>query len=89
MLDIRLLRLTPNVGTNIKILLRTIGYKDCFGCQGIAAEWDKNGLKWCKENYEDMLSILRERAEKKKLKWSEVGARAVVSGAIWAAERLS
>ena len=65
-------------GTELKKLLRVLGFATCGRCAERAAEMDAKGCDWCAENLSTILGWLREV----KLPFFETGARLLIRRAI-------
>jgi len=74
-------------GTELKKLLSRfgIGPKGC-GCNARAAEMNRLGPAWCRENIETIADWLAEQAKKRKLPFTRLGAKLLIRWAIRRAE---
>ena len=55
------------VGAELKALFDRIGIKICAGCDRKAAEWDKNGIQWCRANKPVLVEWLGKQAISKEV----------------------
>lgn len=80
---------TSGPGTELMKLLHMVGLSDVPGCKCKlhATEMDRRGPRWCRDNIGTILGWLREEAERRKLPFIEIGARAAVLLAIRNAEQ--
>lgn len=78
-------RRAGGAGTELKSMLSFFGInadeKGCK-CRSRAAKMDKNGVKWCEENFNIIIGWLREEASKRKLPFSKVAAGIILKRAI-------
>lgn len=77
------------VGTELKALLSYINIKaspNC-SCNAKAKTMNKNGIQWCKDNQDTIVSWLEEEAKKRKLPFIRYGAKKIVQLAIYRAEK--
>lgn len=79
------------VGTEIKRLFESLGvrpYSTC-NCSALAAEWDRNGIAWCKAHRDDVL-IPRLTEAYRKTDWLTVLRAAPLAAAqgLWSIESL-
>jgi len=75
-------------GTELKLILKKFGIraKGC-GCTSRAAEMDRRGPEWCRENIDRIVGWLRGQARKRKLPFSRSAAKILVRLAIRNSER--
>ena len=80
---------TEGVGQELKKLLKFIGITSSPGCAcNVRAQtMDGEGITWCENNIELIVSWLREEAENRKLLFIDAGGRALVKMAIKRAKR--
>ena len=79
----------PGPGTELKRLLGWIGIKagaNC-ACNRHAAEMDRRGPEWCRDNIETIVEWLRAEATRRGLPFSGMLASRIVARAINRAER--
>lgn len=76
-------------GTELKSLLKLIGITSSPGCScnKRAAIMDHNGIDWCKQNLDQIVSWLREEATKRKLPFANFAGKKIVRMAISRAEK--
>lgn len=76
-------------GTILKALLARFGISDTqtCGCQSLAADMDRHGLAWCRENMDRILDHMAVEASNRKLLFIRSAARILVLSAIRQAER--
>ena len=74
-------------GTELKKLLRRFGIEATPNCKcnARAAEMNRRGADWCRENIETIVGWLREEAHLRRLPFSETAARWMARRAIKAA----
>jgi hypothetical protein len=87
------IKTTGGVGTEIKLLLAGMGFEpgpNC-NCHEHQANWDKNGIKWCKDNRQKLVAALNEEAAARGFLQAAMaksgGSLAIVAIAIANAER--
>lgn len=76
-------------GTELKKLLKLMGIvasPNC-SCNAKAKTMDENGLEWCKDNIDTIVSWLKEEADKRHLPFLTYGAKRLVKFAIGKAEK--
>jgi hypothetical protein len=71
-------------GTAMKGLLRMVGItaSPTCKCNGRAREMDRRGIQWCRDNVDLISSWLAEEAAKRKLPYSELAGKTLISLAI-------
>lgn len=76
-------------GTELKKLLSMIGItaKPNCSCNARAKTMDQNGSEWCRANIDRISQWLREEATKRKLPYSDMAGKALISLAIRRAEK--
>jgi hypothetical protein len=77
------------VGSILKSLLKKIGITatpNC-SCNRRAAEMDKLGPQWCRDNMDKIVAWLKEEAARRGLPFIEAAARQLVKLAIWRASK--
>lgn len=81
----------PSVGpgSELKKLLSRIGItaKPNCSCNARAKRMDELGVEWCRQNINEISSWLREEATKRKLPYSDMVGKALISLAIRKAEK--
>jgi hypothetical protein len=77
------------VGTELKKLLARVGIRATPGCKcnARARVMDQNGPEWCRQNIEVICAWLNEEATARRLPFSQMLAKAMVSAAISRAEK--
>lgn len=76
-------------GTELKKLLARFGIRagrNCW-CNARAAEMDRRGPKWCRENLDTIVAWLEDEAARRKLRFYRFGASLLVRLAIRRAQR--
>lgn len=78
------------VGTQLKKILAKIGIKTTAtcSCNKYAAIMDKNGIEWCENNIDTILSWLEDEAKKRHMPFIKYAAQLVVKRAISNAKRI-
>lgn len=76
-------------GTELKKLLAMIGITSSpnCACNARAAEMDRNGVQWCKDNVSEIVVWLQSEAQRRNLPFSRFAARKIVQIAIARAAR--
>lgn len=76
--------LGEGVGTELKNMLSTIGISASAGCSchQRAKAMNDNGLQWCKEHTDTIVSWLEEEAKKRKIPFLKFGAKKLIKFAI-------
>jgi hypothetical protein len=76
-------------GTELKALLSKVGITSTptCSCNARAAEMNRQGVQWCKDNEELILGWLKEEAEKRNLPFVKLGAKMLLRRAIYNAEK--
>ena len=76
-------------GTELKKLLKLIGITSTpsCGCNTKAKAMNENGIEWCKNNTETIVSWLKEEADKRNLPFFAYGAKKLIKFAINRAEK--
>ena len=76
-------------GTELKKLLKLIGITSTpsCGCNAKAKAMNENGIEWCKNNTETIVSWLKEEADKRNLPFFAYGAKKLIKFAINRAEK--
>lgn len=76
--------LSAGPGTELKKLLRRMGFKSIRGCNcnAKARQMDQRGCEWCEQNLDEILGWLKEEAGKRGLPFLNVAARILVRRAI-------
>lgn len=79
----------PGVGTRLKGVLGQLGFKSSktCGCNKKATYIDQRGKKWAKENREEIVDMLQEEANKRRLPFSRFAAHQLVRYAIFTTPR--
>jgi len=77
------------VGTELKRLLSFMNIHATANCSCVrrAKTMNKNGLKWCKDNKDEIIGWLKEEADKRKLPFFNYGAKKLLQLAIHRAEK--
>jgi len=82
-------KIEQGAGTELKKMLESVGIRatpNC-SCNAKATAMNKNGIKWCKNNKDTILSWLQEEAVKRKLPFFRFFARRMINIAISRAEK--
>lgn len=76
-------------GTELKALLSIIGINSVpnCSCNARAKSMNLNGIDWCKNNKEEILSWMKEEADKRGLPFLKFGAKRILNYAISKAEK--
>jgi hypothetical protein len=76
-------------GSKLKKLIGLFGFttKSCSRCGRRAAEMDRQGASWCRQNLETIVGWLREEAARRRIPFSDRLARKLILTAIRQAER--
>lgn len=71
-------------GTELKKLLKTIGItaSPTCSCNARARKMDENGIEWCENNIDTIVTWLREEATKRKLPFVDMAGKILVKRAI-------
>ena len=82
-------KIEQGAGTELKKMLESVGIRatpNC-SCNAKATAMNKNGIEWCKNNKDTILSWLQEEAVKRKLPFFRFFARRMINIAISRAEK--
>jgi len=81
--------LGEGVGTELKGLLSIIGINSVpnCSCNARAKIMNDNGIEWCKNNKDEILSWMQEEASKRNLPFLKFGAKRILNYAISKAEK--
>ena len=76
-------------GTELKKLLSFIGINSVpnCSCNARARVMNENGIQWCKDNKEEILSWMKEESDKRGLPFLKFGAKRILNYAIHRAEK--
>ena len=93
-METREVRVDPNnlgegVGTELKALLSIIGINSVPNCtcNARAKIMNENGTEWCKNNKDEILSWMKEEADKRGLPFLKFGAKRILNYAISKTEK--
>ncbi len=80
---------SAGVGTELSRMLAAVGIHPTptCPCKARAAEMDRRGVAWCKENIELIVAWLREEAERRRLPFAAAVGRVLVRRAIRRVEK--
>lgn len=83
--------LGEGVGTELKKLLKVIGITSSptCGCNAKAKKMNENGIEWCKDNIDTIVSWLKEEADKRNIPFFAFGAKRLIKFAIGKAEKVN
>ena len=82
-------KIEQGAGAELKKMLESVGIRatpNC-SCNAKATAMNKNGIEWCKNNKDTILSWLQEEAVKRKLPFFRFFARRMINIAISRAEK--
>lgn len=74
-------------GTELKKILEGFGIKTCGRCAQHAAQMDRNGIQWCKDNKPMIITWMMDEARRRGTPFIKSGAQIILNVAIRKAER--
>lgn len=70
---------TAGVGTELKLLFDRIGVAICNECADKAGQWNRAGVKWCRDNRQQLVTWLIEQHTKRKLDVAATAAKIAIN----------